>query len=131
MKQHPFFLLLFTIYPGLALLTWNLREVETTNIILRPLLFSIVIALVFWVLLFSIVRNAPKAILLSTVFIIFFFSFGHISISFEESSLFENLGNASRWMNFLVPILMLLLVFLLCYAILRTKKDLRQTYSPL
>jgi hypothetical protein len=72
MKQHPFSLLLFSIYPSLALLTWNLREVEPTKIILRPLLFSVVIALVFCLILFRIARSSPKAILRSTVFIISF-----------------------------------------------------------
>ena len=130
MKKYPFFLPLFTIYPSLALLAWNLREVDNIKIVLRPFLFSIVIALVFCLFFFSMVRSVPKAIILATVFIIFFFSFGHISISLEESSLLEKPGNVSWLTNLLILILILLLVCL-CSAILKTKKDLRQTYLTL
>jgi hypothetical protein len=131
MKKYPFFLLLFTIYPSLALLTWNVREVDRLTIILRPLLVSMVIALFLTFVVFGFVRNWTKGILLSTICIIFFFSFGHISLILEESSLVDKFGNASWLINILFPILMLLIIVLLCYAVLKTKQDLGQTYLTL
>jgi hypothetical protein len=131
MKKYPFFILLFTIYPSLALLTWNFREVDNTKIILRPLLFSVALTLVFCLLCFKLVRSWPKAILVTTVCIIIFFSFGHISIFFEGSTLFEALGSPEGLINYILPALTLLFVILLCSIILRTKKDLTQVYAPL
>ena len=131
MKKYPFFILLFTIYPSLALLTWNFREVDNTKIILRPLLFSIALTLVFWLICLKLVRSWPKAILITTVFIIFFFSFGHISIFFEGSTLFEALGSPGWLINFILPALTTLFLILLCSSILRTNKDLTQVYSTL
>jgi len=131
MKKYPFFILLFTIYPSLALLTWNFREVDNMGVILRPLFFSVVLTLVLCLLFFSVVRSWTKTILLSTVFIIFFFSFGHILIFTEESSLFEKLGTTSWLINIVVAFLILLVMFLICYSILKTKGDLRQTYLSL
>ena len=128
MKKHPFFLLLFAIYPSLTLLTWNLREVDRINIILRPWLLSMVIALLFTLIFSGLVRNRPKAILLSTICIIFFFSFGHISLLLEGSSLLEKSGNADWLINILFPVLFLLVIVLLFYAVLKTRRDLRQTY---
>jgi hypothetical protein len=131
MKKYPLFLLLFTIYPSLALLTWNVREVDRINIILRPLLLSMVIASFVILLFFGLVRNWPKTILLSTICLIFFFSFGHISLLLEGSSLLEKSGNASWLIHIFLPVLLLLVIVLLCYAVLRTRQDLPQTYLTL
>lgn len=131
MKKYPFFILLFTIYPSLALLTWNFREVDNTKIILRPLLFSIGLTLVLCLLCFKFVRSWPKAILTTTVFIILFFSFGHISIFFEGSTLFEALASSGWVINFILSAFTMLLLILLCSIILRTNKDLTQVYTTL
>jgi len=131
MKKYPFFILLFTIYPSLALLTWNFREVDSTKIILRPMLFSFALALVFCILCFKLLRSWPKAILITTLFIIFFFSFGNISIFFEESTLFEALGNPEWLINLILLALTVLFIILLCSLILTTNKDLTQVYATL
>ena len=131
MKKYPFFLLLFTIYPSLALLTWNAREVDRINVILRPLLLSMVIALFFTLIFFALVKNRPKAILLSIICLIFFFSFGHISLLLEGSSLLETSDNVGWLISIFFPVLFLLVIILLCYAVLKTSQDLRQTYLTL
>ncbi len=119
------------MYPSLALLAWNVREVDRLNIVLRPLLLSIFIALFFFLIFASLVRKRPKAILLSTICVIFFFSFGHISLILEESGLMDKIGNAGWLIHILLPALLLLAIVLLCYAILKTKQDVRQTYLTL
>ena len=131
MKKYPFFILLFTIYPSLALLTWNFREVDNTKIILRPLLFSIALTLVFCLLCFKLVRSWPKAILITTLFIILFFSFGHISIFFAESTLFEAVGSPGWLIDFILLGLTVLFVILLWSIILTTNKDLTRVYATL
>jgi hypothetical protein len=76
-------------------------------------------------------RSWPKVTLITTVFIIFFFSFGHISIFFEGSTLFEALGSPRWLINFILPAFTVLFLILLCSVILRTKKDLTQVYPTL
>ena len=131
MKKYPLFIFLFTIYPSLALLTWNFRQVDNTKIILRPLLFSIALTLVFCLLCFKLVRSWPKAILIATLFIILFFSFGHISIFFEESTLFKALRSPGWLINFILPALTVLFLIFLWSIILTTNKDLTRVYATL
>jgi hypothetical protein len=130
MKKYPLFIFLFAIYPSLALLTWNFQEVDA-NVVIRPFLFSILLVLIIYTLSFLLIRNQPKAAVVSTVLTIFFFSFGHISIFVEGSSLAAMLGNLSR----VIPIILLLIalstIVFLCGAILRTKKDLFAVYPIL
>ena len=130
MKKYPFFLFLFAIYPGLALLTWNFREVDA-NIIIRPLLFSALLGSIFCTISFVLVRQWPKAILISTIFMIFFFSFGHLSIFVEGSDLAAGPGDPGRSINMVLSSTSLLVIFLLCRAILRTRKDHSQVYQIL
>jgi hypothetical protein len=130
MKKYPLFIVLLAIYPGLALLTWNFREVDA-KIVIRPLLFSITFSLIVLAISFLLIRSRPRAILVSTVFIFFFLGFGHISILFEESAFAAALGGRSRFMNVFLYAIALLLVGFLCQAILKTKKDLSAVYQAL
>src|SRR6185503_17566660 len=105
MKKYPFFLLLLGMYPSLALLTWNFREVDAI-VVIRPFLFSIAFALLLVAISSLLLKSWSKALLISTVIIIFFFSFGHISLMVEGSALGAVLGKFGQWNS----------VFLLAFA---------------
>src|SRR5215211_1387072 len=130
MKKYPVFIFLFAIYPSLALLAWNVREVDA-NAIIRPLIFSIVLGSIFLMISFLLIRHLPKAILISTIFIIFFFSFGHIALFVEGTDFATALDETGWSINTVLFITALLALFFLCRAILKTKKDLVQVYPIL
>jgi len=130
MKKYPVFIFLFAIYPSLALLAWNVREVDA-NVIMRPLIFSIVLGSIFLGISFLLIRHLPKAILISTIFIIFFFSFGHIALFVQGTDFATALGETGWSINTVLFLTALLALFFLCRAILKTKKDLVQVYPIL
>lgn len=130
MKRYPFFIFLFAVYPSLALLTSNFREVDA-SVIIRPLLFSILAASTIFAISFCLVKSLSKAILISTIFIIFFFSFGHLSIFVEGSKLAAALGEESWLINIFLSFATVLILFFLCRAVLRAKKDLTSVYQIL
>lgn len=130
MKKYPFFIFLFALYPSFALLTWNFREVDA-GAILRPLLFSIMISSILFLIGVSLIKSLPKAILISTIFILFFFSFGHISISIERSKLASSLGLGSWLITVILSIVTLLILFFLCRAVLKSNQDLTSVYPTL
>jgi hypothetical protein len=130
MKKSPFFIFLFTVYPSLALLVQNFREVDA-NIIIRPLFFSILLGSIFCAISFLLIRRWPQALLVSTVFIISFFSFGHISIFVEASGFATALGDLGGSINIILSLTALLVIFYLCRAILKTNRDLSQVYQIL
>lgn len=130
MKRFPFFLFLFTAYPSMALLTFNFREVDAT-VILRPLIFSIVVACLVCGISFLLIRDRQKAILIATIFLIFFFSAGHISI-FMEGLDFAALGDTlNRTLNVILTFAALFPLFFLCRTILRTRQSLSSVYQTL
>jgi hypothetical protein len=131
MKNYPFFLLLFAIYPSLALVNRNFREVDAT-VIIRPLLFSILVAILFCIVSILLIKSRPKAILIATIFLIFFFSVGHLSIVMEGLNFGKTWGGDLSWLvNALVPLVALLILFFICRAILNTKRDLALIYQTL
>jgi len=74
----PFFVLIFSIYPSLALLSTNIREVEL-GVVLRPLLFSLVGTAVLLIVLQLFFKNWTQASLMTTAVLLFLFSYGHIT----------------------------------------------------
>lgn len=71
---HPF---LLAIYPVLALLSHNLDQIPLAEAI-RPLALSLLLALVLFGLGFAFLRNAPRAALLASLFLVLIFSYGHV-----------------------------------------------------
>jgi hypothetical protein len=130
MKRYPFFLFLFTAYPSVALLTFNFREVDAT-VILRPLIFSIIVACLVCGISFLLIRDRQKAILIATTFLIFFFCAGHISIFMEGLDFAAVGGTLNRTLNALLTFAALLLLFFLFRTILKTRKSLSLVYQTL
>jgi len=74
----PFFVLIFSIYPSLALLATNIREVDAI-VVVRPLLLSILGAGVVVLLFLLFFKDWIRASLATSVVLILFFSYGHLT----------------------------------------------------
>ncbi|HEX5807454.1 MAG TPA: hypothetical protein VFY25_02225 [Anaerolineales bacterium] len=73
---HPF---LFAIYPILALLGINISEVDLSSGI-RPLLLSFLMSGIVLVISYPLFRDWKRSALLATLFLILFYSYGHLYI---------------------------------------------------
>jgi hypothetical protein len=76
-KSFPVYFLLFSIYPILALLGFNISEVEP-DVLFRPLFVSVVITLTIFLVLRLLLGNSYKAALGVSILLLLFFSYGHI-----------------------------------------------------
>ncbi len=77
-KKHiPFYPLLISIYPILALMAFNLGEFDLSEG-WRPLWISLIGTMILWLLLRIVVRDWEKSGLIATMFVGLFFSYGHI-----------------------------------------------------
>ena len=79
---HPF---LFAIYPVLALLAFNISEVDLSSG-LRPLLLSVFLAGLLVLVFYWVYRDWGRTALISTILLILFFSYGHLYILFKGVS---------------------------------------------
>ena len=71
---HPF---LFAIYPILALLAFNISEVDLSSAF-RPLVLSIPVAGLVMSIFYFFYRDWKRTALISAILLILFFSYGHI-----------------------------------------------------
>ena len=74
----PLFVLIFSVYPSLALLSTNIREVEP-GVVLRPLLFSLVGTAMLLFLLHFLFKDWLQASFATSALLVFFFSYGHVT----------------------------------------------------
>ena len=72
---HPF---LFAIFPILFLFAYNIEEVPTNDLFL-PILAVTIITLALFFLIKLITKNYYKSGIITSCFVILFFSYGHIS----------------------------------------------------
>lgn len=73
----PWYPFVFSLYPGLALLSTNLGQVEAIAG-LRVLLASLAFGAILYLLFGLILRQAHRAALLATLWMALFFSYGHV-----------------------------------------------------
>ena len=78
--SHPWYPYVFSAYPVLALLAFNVGQIKV-EAGWRALLVSILFGGLLYVLLRLILRNWYRAAFLSTLWMMLFFSYGHIHIS--------------------------------------------------
>lgn len=77
LKFVPFYPFLFSLYPALALLAFNISEVEAA-VIWRPLAVSLAGTFLLLLLLRLLLRDWQRAALGAALLLFLFFSYGHI-----------------------------------------------------
>lgn len=83
LQSIPFYPLLFAAYPALALLGFNLDEVER-SMLWRPWVASIVLGGLLFFALWLYFRQAHKAAFLTTLWLALFFSYGHVYMAVDK-----------------------------------------------
>ena len=73
----PWYFIVFSAYPVLTLLASNIGQVKIRSG-LRPLVMSILIGGVLFLLLRLVLKDAYRAAFLSTLWMVLFFSYGHV-----------------------------------------------------
>lgn len=103
----PWYPLVFGAYPVLALLSTNSGQVEP-SIALRPMLISLLLSSLVFLLSWLVFRKAHKAAFISFLLLHLFFSYGHAYIAAEKN--FSE-GNPARWLWIAWMILLALAIF--------------------
>ena len=79
LQSVPIHSLLFAVYPIVALLAFNISEVEVSSGF-RPLFLSMLMAGFLMLIAYGIYRNWGRAALMTTIVLILFYSYGHVYI---------------------------------------------------
>ncbi len=79
LRNAPIHFLLFAVYPVIALLAFNISQVDFSAG-LRPLLLSVLVAGLLLLVFYAIYRDWKRAALITTIILISFFSYGHVYI---------------------------------------------------
>ncbi len=80
---HPY---LLAIFPMVALLAYNIAEIEMAEA-LRSLLVSLLVAMILSIVLRLLVKESHKAAAISSLALVLFFSYGHLYNVLETHSL--------------------------------------------
>ncbi len=104
----PVFLFCFAIYPGLSLLAWNIREVEW-QIVIRPLLASIVFMLIVVCIIQLFIHDWNKSSFLASLVFLMTFSYGHV-LNFVQNS--TTIGKPNRYLLVLYGVVFVVIVWL-------------------
>jgi hypothetical protein len=99
---------IFAIYPVFALYAANLHEVYRDQTY-RPLIASLVLSGVIYLLFFLMLRNWEKAAVISSLAILLFFTYGHIYDTIRNAAIHDFIIGRHRY---------LLLVFLVVFAVI-------------
>jgi hypothetical protein len=76
-NQFPWHTLLLSLFPILALAAYNISQINI-KVVYRPLLISLAASILLLILLKLIFQDWSRASLLATIFLILFFSYGHV-----------------------------------------------------
>ena len=93
----PFFIFFLAVFPALALLVNNLGQTALW-VVRRPLIASVLIGVLFFVLAWLLVREWQKASLLTAWALVMFFSYGHLYRIIEDFQLFGFLIGRHRYL---------------------------------
>jgi len=113
-----FYPLLFAAFPILFLYAYNISEASVSQIWL-PMIISVAATLVLWAILSLILRSLAKAAFATTIFLAFFFLYGHFCDGLEYLGL--PVAHA-----YLLPSMLFIWGYCI-YFISRTKRDFRVT----
>jgi hypothetical protein len=98
-KHLPFHVFLLSIFPSLALLTNNLGQTDLW-VVHRPLIVSILIGLLFFLVARLLARNWQAAGLWASLAVLMFFSYGHIYQIVEDTQIYGFLIGRHRYLIF-------------------------------
>jgi hypothetical protein len=125
--KSPIFLFFFTTYPCVALLAWNIREVEW-QVVIRPLFLTILISVILLFIFNFILRNISKSTLLTAFLIILFFSYGHVYNSLIINGVTTWIGKPNRIL-FLIYLFGAILGSWAIVARYKSSQNLTQTFN--
>lgn len=94
---HPF---LFALYPILALLALNIEEVNLSTGV-RPIGISMICCILFLSVFRIITKNWYRAGIITTILLVWFYSYGHIYNFIEDLSIFGFTIGRHRYLTFL------------------------------
>jgi hypothetical protein len=113
-KLYPF---LLSLYPVLNMLASNFQEIDVRDS-LRALLTVPVATGVLYYLLAKITRDSDKGGLLTSLFLVFFFSYGHLYSSMKDVTIGALLVGRHRY---LFPILTIIFLLFARYILKRSR----------
>lgn len=101
LKRRPFYAILFSIFPVLSLTAHNIREIAPGDFI-RPLLASAFLGFFALFCAWLVLRDWHRASLLTLLFLVLFFTYGHIYNALEDAtvgdiSIFRHRSLAPLW----------------------------------
>jgi hypothetical protein len=99
---HP---ILFGLYPVVALFASNAAQMDLGDAI-RPLVLSLLIALIIFAILWLVLRNQHKAALIASLAVILFFTYGHVYFLIKPAPV---LGSILERQSVLITLWLLLL----------------------
>lgn len=110
---YPF---LFALYPILELRNHNITYVAIASLI-RPILLSVLLTVITWVILRLIVGDWQKSGIITTLALILFFSYGHVFIQIEATF---GILIRHRHLILIYASILLLLGFLILWKVKKT-----------
>ncbi|NIM93677.1 MAG: hypothetical protein GTO18_08190 [Anaerolineales bacterium] len=112
----PYHILFLAVFPALALLVNNLGQTALW-VIHRPLIVSILIAVLVYFGTWLLVRNTQKASLIAAWTLVLFFSYGHVYQLVEDYELFGILIGRHRYLVTLWGVLFFVGTWLILWKI--------------
>lgn len=119
LRRFPLHPLLFSVYPVMALLAWNIGQI-TAAAAFRVLPVTIAFAVVLLLILRGLLRDWQRAALGSTLVILLFFSYGHVYGFLERVRIF---GLALGRHRILLPLWIVILVIGM-WAVVKERREL-------
>ena len=113
---YPF---LFGLYPVLALIAHNAREMEFLSGS-RAIIGSFLLTFFLYVIILLLIRNPEKSALLTSTIILLFYTYGHINLLARDWTI---IGSSIGRHRVLLPVY-LVIIILATWLILRTRRDL-------
>jgi len=121
MRKFPFYPLVFSLFPVMALYAVNAKEADL-NFLLRPLLGSLALALVLFGILWLILRKVHVSALISLLALALFFTYGHVYYALRT---IPSIGMEISRHRYLLP-LYLIVLGVGCWLILAKVKKIER-----
>lgn len=113
---------LFAILPIISLLSYNIESVVIRDII-RPAFLSLIATTILLVLLWVVVKDITVSGIITTLTLIFFFSYGHVYGGFLHFSLAKLMGIGGFIGKHIYLLIGWILLLILCiWIIIRLKR---------